>query len=760
VITNVERRNRFPVFLAIVFLAFHLPYLPASLEDLDSINFALGIGRFDVTQHQPHPPGYPLFILLAKATHTVIPSEAKALAALSIAAGTLGVLAIAALFRRVDGQASTSWWIAATALTMTSPLYWFTAARPLSDSTGLAATVAVLAMTLAATTAGALVGASFCAGFAAGIRSQVVWLTVPMLAYSVARAARKASPPGLRSPEIHASFGQTRRSAGGAKAVGPGLLLKTMLAYVAGVLMWAVPLVILTGGPAAYWRALFNQGTEDLTGIRMLWTAPTVRNLVDALYYAFVAPWAAWPIATVVLVFALPGAAALLRRDRRAFLILAVAFGPYLVFDLLFQEAFTGRYALPLVIPIAYLAVAGARLLPRESGLALVAALAIVSAHVSGTSVAAYSRQKAPAFRLLEDMRATARAAPNAPVLAMDRREEFDLRRPIRWIGDAMPPLGARLPSPPQHEWLELAKYWNEGRNLPVWFVADPLRTDIELVDHPDAAQYRWSLPYPVLMSGVRPNEMDWYQLDRPEWYLERGWSLTPEVAGITAREPNHPTGGGLSLGALGGTLMIGGRNIAGPPATVTLTIEGSTPIVVPAPPGPFLSFVQLPDAIPWPADPGGPGGYIPFTVQSTAGSQVMLEQFDASKRQVLSGFGNGWHEQEYNAQTGLRWRWLSERGELRLRSPVPNVRLRLAGESPRKYFSRASHLVVRSAGTAVFDGTLPSDFSLDITIPNVTDVITLETDQIFVPGDRSSRTGDRRHLGLRIFKCELRSIP
>ena len=34
-------------------------------------------------------------------------------------------------------------------------------------------------------------------------------------------------------------------------------------------------------------------------------------------------------------------------------------FVPYLVFDLLFQETFTSRYALPLVVPMAYLAVAG-----------------------------------------------------------------------------------------------------------------------------------------------------------------------------------------------------------------------------------------------------------------------------------------------------------------------------------------------------------------------------------------------------------------
>ena len=135
------------VLLAVVFLTFHLPYLPASLEDLDSINFALGVRHFDVAQHQPHPPGYPLFILAGKAAHALIPSEAKALAVVSIFAGALGVLAIAALFRGWDGlqtvpsNRSTAWPIAATALTVTCPLYWFTAARPLSDVTGLAAAV-------------------------------------------------------------------------------------------------------------------------------------------------------------------------------------------------------------------------------------------------------------------------------------------------------------------------------------------------------------------------------------------------------------------------------------------------------------------------------------------------------------------------------------------------------------------------------------------------------------------------------------------
>src|SRR5947199_379763 len=94
------------VLLALVFLAFHLPYLPASLEDLDSINFALGVRHFDVAEHQPHPPGYPVYIAAAKAINAAIGNEVAALAALSVVAAALGALAIAALFRRLDRDRS------------------------------------------------------------------------------------------------------------------------------------------------------------------------------------------------------------------------------------------------------------------------------------------------------------------------------------------------------------------------------------------------------------------------------------------------------------------------------------------------------------------------------------------------------------------------------------------------------------------------------------------------------------------------------
>ena len=286
-IASDDRRTRrrfiaLAFVLAGTFAAFHVPFLPQSLEDLDSINFALGLRRFDVAHHQPHPPGYPLFILLARAMHVMVPREVTALAALSIVAGAVGALAIVALHHRMHAT-PWRWSIAAGAIAVTSPLYWLTASRPLSDMTGLAAAVAVQAMTLAAGRANAVMSAALCAGLATGIRSQVLWLTAPLLLWTVARGRTSS---GDRAPDWTG----------------------VAAAFVVGVLLWFVPLIAVSGGLRAYWQALSSQGGEDLSGIQMLWTTPSARTLLDALYFGFVAPWALWPPAVVVLIASALGA--------------------------------------------------------------------------------------------------------------------------------------------------------------------------------------------------------------------------------------------------------------------------------------------------------------------------------------------------------------------------------------------------------------------------------------------------------------------
>src|SRR5581483_6124827 len=330
----------------------------------------------------------------------------------------------------------------------TAPLYWLSAVRPLSDMAGLAAALVVLAVALHPRR---LVLAAFLAGVAAGVRSQVLWLTLPFLALSIWRASATAVADGTPA---------ARRR--------PGRLLRPAAAALAiGLLTWAIPLVLLSGGLRAYWHAFFDQASEDLSGVAMLWTTPTPRQAAIALQSAFIAPWALPATAVLVAALAAAGLGALVRRDRTALATIGATFGPYLLFDLLFQESVTTRYALPLVPPMAYLAARGAARLPSAAGLAVVACLVGWNLFVGIESAAAYARAPAPAFRMLADMAAAARASSAPATLAMDRRLDLDLRRPIRWIGDRVPGVGARLPAPPRREWLELVKYWNDPATAP-----------------------------------------------------------------------------------------------------------------------------------------------------------------------------------------------------------------------------------------------------------------------------------------------------
>ncbi|RPJ62610.1 MAG: hypothetical protein EHM24_25740, partial [Acidobacteria bacterium] len=86
------------LLLAALFVAAHLPLLAPSLEDIDSVNFALGVRDFDPVRHRPHPPGYPIFIGLAKTARVVL-DEPRALAIWGALFGGLAAIPLYAFFR-------------------------------------------------------------------------------------------------------------------------------------------------------------------------------------------------------------------------------------------------------------------------------------------------------------------------------------------------------------------------------------------------------------------------------------------------------------------------------------------------------------------------------------------------------------------------------------------------------------------------------------------------------------------------------------
>src|SRR2546429_242054 len=88
--------------IAASYLALHLPFLAPNLEDVDSINFALGLRDFNPGLHQPHPPGYPVYMALGRISLWLVSTiwsgssrtsaEAMALALWSAIGGAVAIL--------------------------------------------------------------------------------------------------------------------------------------------------------------------------------------------------------------------------------------------------------------------------------------------------------------------------------------------------------------------------------------------------------------------------------------------------------------------------------------------------------------------------------------------------------------------------------------------------------------------------------------------------------------------------------------------
>jgi hypothetical protein len=631
---------------------------------------------------------------------------------------------------RVDSPLT---WVAAL-VTAANPLFWLTAVRPLSDLSGLAASIAVQALTLAAKTPSAFALACAAAALAAGIRSQVVWLTVPLLVVAWLR---------LRP---------TDRARAAARGLG---------GFAAGALIWFVPLVVASGGPRAYWAALFWQGADDLSGVTMLATTPTLRQLAEALRYALIEPWGYWQAGAVVVVLALAGIVALWRTVPASLVSLAAGFGPYFLFDILFQEAITTRYALPLVIPMSYLAVRGLSLASDRPAIALSLALVAYCATINDTAVARFARAEAPVFRMLGDWTAAAAgdgAAFRPPVVLMHRREELDTRRALQWHGERMPRLADHPASTPKHEWLDVVKYWNGGGTAPVWFVADPLRSDLALIRNSRRPTlYRWGFEPTVLLGGSRPSEMDWYVLDSPDWYLGEGWALTPETAGVAhadRRGPGFaPIEGWIRRTSRPVTVMIGGRNLTSSGAAASMRVEVDGALVDESTVGPgfFLKTLQLPSL-------AGSGDYGAIRIGSD-NVDLAVEQFDAQPAGVvMSGFGEGWYEAEYEPGSGRHWRWASDKATLRVRNEGRAVALTLRGEIEE---ASSSHVVVRAGDRTVAEFDVERTFQRTIVIPadaftGPETALVLESSASYVPAEAKWRSRDFRRLGLKLYECRV----
>ncbi len=756
-------QGRLLAALALVFAFAHAPFLSTSLEDIDSVNFALGVRDFDVATHRPHPPGYPVYIALGKIATTIggvgsgaPPStiEARSLAGLSLLGGLLAIVCLYRVFACMCRRAPTDTApsavdyeaLAATAITTSCPLFWYLGVRPMSDLPGLAVALAAQACLMSAwwrqapgadgdrrlspaeTAASGrmIVTGAFLAALSIGLRSQTVWFTAPLL--------------------VLVLFDRVGRGVAGA-------LIGSSVMFVAGGLAWGIPLLVASGGLNAYLAALGSQAGEDFAAGEMLYLNPNPRAGAFALLRTFVHPWDSTLLASVVLVLAAVGLVHLLWRDRRSLAAAIALAGPYLVFHLLFQDTSFIRYALPLVPVVAFLAVRGVALIFAPAVPVMAAAISIAAVAIASPVLVAYRSEPSPPVRAVAGMQAEALAsAPGA--LAM--HQTFVRPLEAETVG-----LSPQLPSPPRLEWLELVKYWQAGNTRPLWFLADPTRSDVALIDpasRQDFVDYHWPLVARPAFGGMRPSAVRWYRMPPPGWIATEGWALTPEtsgMAGLMGRGPHLAPITALVRRRTGvARMLIGGRNLAGPndPATrFRLSIDGVPFHEWDAPPGFFLKVFDIPAGRLAGSDP-----WAMVSVQSTPAIPAAIEQFDLQDEDVtMWGYDEGWQEAEYSVAQGV-WRWTSERATLKIAGPPRTVRVSLSIESPLRYFDAPAEVRARAGDREVAAATIAEsrEWAFDVPAEILSaagGVLTIETDKTFVPADRGSAP-DRRRLGLRVF--------
>lgn len=211
-------------------VALRSVYVPGYLTNWDAVQFALGVERFSVVEHRPHPPGYVLYIGAAVALRRLLGlaglylDAPQVLMLLSLVAGTASVPLVFLACRPFAGPRAAA---LAAVLFMFSPLTWYYSVTALTYTAEctLALLVVWLCWHAAHTSRLAPVLASaFVLGLAGGVRQSTLVLLQPLWLYAVWTGGRHRLVAGLA-------------------ALG------------AVCLAWFIPLVALSGGLGVYLAA-------------------------------------------------------------------------------------------------------------------------------------------------------------------------------------------------------------------------------------------------------------------------------------------------------------------------------------------------------------------------------------------------------------------------------------------------------------------------------------------------------------------------
>jgi hypothetical protein len=138
----------------------------------------------------------------------------------------------------------------------------------------------------------------------------------------------------------------------------------------------------------------------------------------------------------------------------------------------------------------------------------------------------------------------------------------------------------------------------------------------------------------------------------------------------------------------------------------------------------------------------------------------LSIQQFDVqSPGSWLLAFGDGWHDAEYEFESGEMWRWTSRRAALHVGTFGRDVALRLRGTVPDVH-DHGITVDVRLGGRDLARFLAMDDFDIEVRLDGAAlerhgGVVWLETSNGWVPA-ADGGSADTRELGLRVLDVEL----